>query len=61
VAGCDERERETQQLATAEILLAQLDEHPTGRQLGERTDRVRGKIRLEPAVRDQVDNGNAHP
>ena len=36
VAGRRECARQPEQLAAAEILLAQLDEHPTGRQSGER-------------------------
>jgi hypothetical protein len=51
---------ERQLIAAAEILLAQVDRDPPGRGCGERDLRAGDRIRREPAVGDQVDNGEAH-
>jgi len=60
--AADRRERpgEGKLLAAAEILLAQVDREPPGRGPGERGLGASDQIRRQPAVGDQVDNGQGH-
>jgi hypothetical protein len=53
--------RELEQRAPAEVLLAQVDRARPGRETRERGLGARREVRREPAVGDQVDNGDPHP
>jgi hypothetical protein len=59
-ADREERTREREEVPAAEILLAQLDGGPAGREPRERGARVRHEIASQAAVRDEVDNGDDH-
>jgi hypothetical protein len=56
-----ERSREGEERAPGEVLLAQVDRRSPGWDAGERGCDTDRQIRCDPAVRDEVDNGDGHP
>jgi hypothetical protein len=60
-ADRSERPREREEIAPAEVLLSQVHRDAPGRDPGERRVGADREIGRDPAIGDQVDNGERHP